>query len=818
SATGLDIKTLDEQWSKNLKKIYWPEVTDRLEPTDFAKKLTDHKKEEGHYNLAPVFSPDGTKIALLTSRNDYADVYLISAIDGRMLKKLVSGSKTESLEELHWLSPGMDWSPDGTKIVFSSKSGNSDALQFVNTKNGKITQTDFKDTKLDGIFTTKWSFDGKEIGFIGNYKGASDVYVYNLETKKLENLTNDFFSDSEPAFSPDGKLIAFVSDRGENGIGNKEIYAEKMFQHDFYQKDLYIFNRETKQLKRLTKTKWVEDHPVFSPDGKFLAFTSEKNGISNIFLMDLEKESEPYPITNALTGCYQIDWSNDGNKMAFTSLFNGGWDIFVISNPKNIAPDSIKLKDTFYLNLQKEKVVTKKETTKKTVVDTTKAKESEITAQDFRSYVFAKGYSEKSEKEKEDDYKPVVVLSDSLIKNEQGDYNVNRYRLKFTPDYTGGAFGYDTFNGLQGQVAFSFSDIMGDHNFGVGIGFFVSLQNSNYVFSYAYLPKRTDWLGQAYHYADFYRIGLSTTKGAEEAIVRLRQIGLDVVGSYPISKFRRIDFGLDFRNQRRELISKLEGEVHQEDQHLVKRSTKVAIPNVSYVRDSTLPWYTGPVDGWRYSLNYLGSPKFSGNSMDFHTFTFDTRHYFRVTKQNSFAFRLSGGRSFGPNKQHFFLGGIKYWFNPGFDNVETDGKLDKLLSQEEEFFPYFITSIRGADYYQGIGKQFFVLNSEFRHILIKRFDMGFPPFSFPPVFGAIFMDSGAAWDGKFDLHRTSVKSEFGEPAGTRFFNDLIMTYGLSTSIPLGFLFFKIDVAWLYDGHKSHKPQWLFSLGTFGDEF
>ncbi|MCC7431887.1 biopolymer transporter Tol, partial [bacterium] len=41
SATGLDIKTLDEQWSKNLKKIYWPEVTDRLEPTDFAKKLTD---------------------------------------------------------------------------------------------------------------------------------------------------------------------------------------------------------------------------------------------------------------------------------------------------------------------------------------------------------------------------------------------------------------------------------------------------------------------------------------------------------------------------------------------------------------------------------------------------------------------------------------------------------------------------------------------------------------------------------------------------------------------------------------------------------
>lgn len=835
SAIGLDLEKLDKQWSKNLKKIYWPEVSNRLAPDDFAKKITDHEKEGGHYNLAPSFSPNGDKISLMTSRNDYADIYLISAIDGKILKKLVAGNRTESLEELKWLSPGMDWSPDGKQIVFASKSGDSDALQFVNVDNGNIHEKVFEELKFDAVSTSKWSNDGNKIVFVGSKSGASDIYLYNIKTDELENLTNDFFTDEEPTFSPDGKVVVFVSDRDGKPLGDKSVIGKGMLEHNIYNKDLYLFNLETKQLKRLTDSKWAENHPVFSPDGKFLAFTSDKNGISNIFLLNLEEEnSSPYPITNVLTGCYQIDWSNDGTKIAFTSLYEGGWDIFLLSNPTEVKPDSIKLEDTHYLKLQKSKILAEQEKEAKKDSSETSAnaskkdekKESEISGKNFKNYVFAQGYENDTDKPEQGVYKTPVALSDSLIKDSDGDYKVNRYRLKFTPDYTGGAFGYDTFNGLQGLVSFNFSDIMGDHNFGMDIGFFVSLQNSDYRFTYAYLPRRIDWIAQAYHFADFYGYNILTRNNSgslqiEEAIVRFRQIGVNIFGSYPISKFRRIDLGVDIRNQRRELISNLDGVVASEqDENLLKRNTTSVIPNVSYVRDSTLPGYTGPVDGWRYSLNYTGSPKFLGEELDFHTFTFDTRHYLRLTKWNSLAFRLSGGRSFGKNKQHFFLGGIRYWFNYDLANNENGGVVDELFSQSEEFFPYFLPNIRGADYYERIGDRFFVINSEFRHILIERFNLGFPPINFPPVFGAFFIDTGSAWYGDFNLNRrTTSEGELGGlPVGTKVFDDLLFTYGISSSIPLGFLFFKIDVAWLYDGHRTHKPRWLFSLGSIGGEF
>ncbi|GIS47471.1 MAG: hypothetical protein Ct9H90mP20_1410 [Candidatus Neomarinimicrobiota bacterium] len=57
---------------------------------------------------------------------------------------------------------------------------------------------------------------GKKLAFVGYENGASDIYVYDLQTKKHFNLTNDIYSDSEPSWSPDGSLLFFVSDRGKS--------------------------------------------------------------------------------------------------------------------------------------------------------------------------------------------------------------------------------------------------------------------------------------------------------------------------------------------------------------------------------------------------------------------------------------------------------------------------------------------------------------------------------------------------------------------------------------------------------------------------
>ena len=109
----------------------------REEVGDIAKQLTDHKEEENFYNISPAISPDGSKIAILSDRSGYADILLIDALDGKLLKKVIKGNRSINFEELKWLQPGISWSPDGQNIVIASKSGDADALYLINIETGK---------------------------------------------------------------------------------------------------------------------------------------------------------------------------------------------------------------------------------------------------------------------------------------------------------------------------------------------------------------------------------------------------------------------------------------------------------------------------------------------------------------------------------------------------------------------------------------------------------------------------------------------------------------------------------------------------------
>ena len=65
---------------------------------------------------------------MYSNKNGEMGIYIISMIDGKFVKKIISGNKTSEFEELHILKPGISWSSDGNKIVFAAKSGKSDAL------------------------------------------------------------------------------------------------------------------------------------------------------------------------------------------------------------------------------------------------------------------------------------------------------------------------------------------------------------------------------------------------------------------------------------------------------------------------------------------------------------------------------------------------------------------------------------------------------------------------------------------------------------------------------------------------------------------
>ena len=177
-------------------------------------------------------------------------LYLISAEDGRFIKKIIQGERSTEFEELHILKPGISWSPNGDKIALAAKSGKSDALFIVDLKTNKKTKHRLN---MEGIFRPAWRPGHNEIAFIGNNGRSSDIYLYNLETEKLTNLTQDWFTDDQVSWHPNGEILFFISDRNnilETGIINKP--------EDFliYQTDIYSFEIEYGLIERITNSSY----------------------------------------------------------------------------------------------------------------------------------------------------------------------------------------------------------------------------------------------------------------------------------------------------------------------------------------------------------------------------------------------------------------------------------------------------------------------------------------------------------------------------------------------------------------------------------
>ena len=104
-ALGMDFEELTEQWHKYIKKEYYPDVAGRDEVKDISQRLTDHKKQKNFYNVSPTVSPDGSHIAVLSDRSGYMDIYLLDAISGKKVKRVIKGNRSIDFEELKFLQP-----------------------------------------------------------------------------------------------------------------------------------------------------------------------------------------------------------------------------------------------------------------------------------------------------------------------------------------------------------------------------------------------------------------------------------------------------------------------------------------------------------------------------------------------------------------------------------------------------------------------------------------------------------------------------------------------------------------------------------------
>jgi len=197
---------------------------------------------------------------------------------------------------------GFMWSPNGMLLASYTQRGQYNCDLNVETANG-ATKTFLKD-RVYCSSDPVWSADSAKLAFAADGPGWK-IFTIGVDGSNLTQLT-DTITDTGPAWSPDGKQIAFLSNRDPDG-GFSEIY---------------VMDADGKNQKRLTMTLFQEFGPiVWSPDGRRLFFQAFEQGV----------QSSPYVMNSEGSGLTRINldltqqesvftpiWSPDGSRIAFT--------------------------------------------------------------------------------------------------------------------------------------------------------------------------------------------------------------------------------------------------------------------------------------------------------------------------------------------------------------------------------------------------------------------------------------------------------------------------------------------------------------------
>ena len=816
---GLNLKEFNDRWKKDIKRVYWPDIELYKDPDEYAKRLTNPENDGGFYNTSPAISPQGDKIAFISNRDFFFGLYIMDASTGEIITELAEGNTSPNFEELNILTPGLTWSPDGSKIAIAALSHGYDIVYVFDVEDEDYIELPIK---MNGIQSVTWSWDGKYLAFIGQTAQETDIFIYNIETKEIKNLTNDIFSDSSPCWSYDGKIIYFTSDRYDVNQQNKADLGFEIYEHDYSQTEIFAIDIETGIVKRITDMpNSNETYPIISPDGKELLFISDLNGITNIykkklvftsgdeFISDV-KDIKAEPVTNSESGLYQMSLSKDGKKLAFSTMYESTFNIFLLNNPFNIDLGLVELAPTKYkqgkLDLDiksgdggeepKQNEETASDSTENSsifytgaVLDSSK-KYGDSVSVDFGNYVFGENTVVASNDVKNDSlFKP----EDNLDKN--GNYKVHAYKISFGPDLIYANAGYSSLYGLVGTTVISFSDVLGNHRL-IGVtGLQIDLKNSDYGLGYFYLAKRINWGIEGFHTARFVRLLRVDPNGfATSNLFRYRNFGVVGSGSYPLNRFYRFDFGLSMLNVTGENLDNL-----LEPQE----SVTFWIPSVSFVHDNVLWGYTAPIEGTRYKLDVFGNLGISNASQSFYSVMGDIRTYLRFFYDHSLALRVSGGYSGGENPQRFFIGGTENWINRTFATTEVP-----INSASDFAFLTAVLPLRGYNYAERIGTRYFLTNIELRFPLIRYLLTGGLPFLFNNIIGVAFIDAGTTWN---DDKKISLFSR--DPYGNLITDDMLIGTGFGARVFFLYFLLRFDVAWAYNIEGFSSPKFYFSLGA-----
>ncbi|MDE3155941.1 MAG: PD40 domain-containing protein [Acidobacteriota bacterium] len=652
----------DRAFERYLKDRFKP-FRDLEQPSDYGANLAPQPDKTdfiGVISVAP--SPSGDLLAAIApnAHDQEYDVILISARDGKVIRNLTPGFDKDmgwdhiSLDGERFITvPYLSWAPGGDRLAYFVRKGPRRELIIQDIVTRKIEER-IPIKGLDQPESPCFSADGRHIIFSALNDQLGDIYEIDLQTKAIRDLTNDRFAEFAPVYSPDGRLIVYLT---------RVSGAYKLFKLDTTtgKKTQITFGTQDES----TAT-FLDDHTiVFSSTAtdprKPVSPEVARNGnIYNIWTLDLNSgQLQQYTNTSEGNVSPVVLKTDPGvPRVAFTTYYKGNYGLHAIDLKSPVL----------------------------TVASADFGAPGPII--DFQS--------------------PLThTLVQSNIK-KKGTFG-KLFLEGRPPINVGVTSGGDVFGG----TAVTFGDVLGDHQF----NFYAAsvAQYRQLAFSYINLSRRFQYAAQAFSQTLFYygQLGgvfydpaflLSRSQAQATQTVN----GGSIFGIYPFDQYRRVEVSAGIVHQNEtynDPVLQAYADQYQQQQFgrtLFNSGTLVPL-DVSYIQETTVFRDFGPLSGNTMQLRYEVAPPIGG-SLSRQTFDVDARYYMRIGASGLLALRARAFKSFGSAPDFLYFGGNSEM--RGYDYLQFIGQ-NAVFGDAELRFPIIEAALTPIGVLGGVRGVFF---------------------------------------------------------------------------------------------------------------
>jgi len=609
--TGRTLTQVAQEWKTAVQEQFLPQAAKLHRARTVAELVLNKHRTGGDVFVDPAISPDGKYIVFLSNGNFnkgevFVDLWLADAHTGKRIKRLVKSTVDPHYEEIGLLYSQAAFSPDGKKLAFSALSGGQEVLYVLDVARRK--RIGEMRLPLDGITGPSWSPDGSKIAFSGTKGGISDIYTVDADGTNLTALTHDKYGDVMPSWSPDGTTIAFSTERGP-GSDLAELVFPKL--------RIALFHLDTKQIELLPNQAGLNLNPMWSPDGKSIAYVSNRAGSPDLYMYDVASRTH-YQITSMVGGVMgitdvspTISWAHAADRIAFSYYEDGLYTIWTLDSPEKL--ERAPVPEGGALAAAPAPAPT---------ADTTKLGAAPNLARSYYNGPAGFRPSAVITADTSGAERPIsvaAILDTGAVKlPDTSMFLKYPYKLALAPEIAASptiGYSHDNFgSGFYGGTAIALNDMTGGTRMAFQFAINGRLEDFVLNAAYGYFADRFQYIVGFSNIPFYYSQGtvIDTSGGGlveTQVTTRYLQRSVYGIGIYPLDRFRRFEVGLRFTDLNRENVlftyDLLTGAAGR---FVGASNTKNYVtPSVAYVFDNTLFGWFAPITGTRYRFQVAPS-------------------------------------------------------------------------------------------------------------------------------------------------------------------------------------------------------------------